>query len=292
MELCYLDESGTPELSGNSSHYVLAGLSIPDAAWTERHREFERLKDSYGLRDAEIHTGWMLRPYVEQHSIPEFELMDRTQRHREVSVIRSARLSQLKRVSAKNHREAKRNFEKTAAYIHLSHAERRQAVHDVARLFGSWGQTRIFAECIDKSSFVSNPKGNNIQESAFEQIVSHFERYLQDSNTGYGILIHDNNPTVARRHTDLMRRFLDSGTVWTNIERVIETPMFVDSQLTSMVQLADLVAYALRRYLENGEEELFDLVFQRADRIGSATVGIRHFTTLNCPCKICASHSA
>lgn len=67
--------------------------------------------------------------------------------------------------------------------------------------------------------------------------------------------------------------------------------MFVDSQLTNMVQLADLCAYALRRYLENGETELFDLVFQRADRVGETVVGVRHFTEDECLCKICASHS-
>ena len=66
--------------------------------------------------------------------------------------------------------------------------------------------------------------------------------------------------------------------------------MFVDSQLTSMVQLADLCAYAIRRYLENSEEELFDLVFQRADRAGGVSLGVRHFTSAGCPCKICASH--
>ena len=68
--------------------------------------------------------------------------------------------------------------------------------------------------------------------------------------------------------------------------------MFVDSQLTNMVQLADLCAYAIRRYLENSEHELFDLVFVRADRAGAAAVGVRHFTRPGCECKICASHTS
>ena len=28
MQLCYIDESGTPELTGNTSHFVLAGISV------------------------------------------------------------------------------------------------------------------------------------------------------------------------------------------------------------------------------------------------------------------------
>ena len=63
--------------------------------------------------------------------------------------------------------------------------------------------------------------------------------------------------------------------------------LFVDSQLTSLVQISDLCSYALRRYLENGEEELFDLIFQRADRKDNVVVGVRHFSEIDCACKIC-----
>ena len=87
-----------------------------------------------------------------------------------------------------------------------------------------------------------------------------------------------------------MEKFHQSGTLWVNVKNIVETPLFVDSQLTSMVQIADLCGYALRRYLESNEEELFDLVFQRADRKDGVVVGVRHFTTMNCSCKICAAH--
>jgi hypothetical protein len=63
-------------------------------------------------------------------------------------------------------------------------------------------------------------------------------------------------------------------------------------QVTRMVQVADLCAYALRRYLENKEEELFILVFHRADRVGKRVLGVRHFTDDNCPCHICETHKA
>ena len=88
----------------------------------------------------------------------------------------------------------------------------------------------------------------------------------------------------------LMQKFHTSGTLWTNIEKIIETPLFVDSHLTSMVQMADTCSYALRRYLENDEAELFDLVFQRADRKDGVVVGVRHFTKPECLCKICKGH--
>ncbi len=88
-----------------------------------------------------------------------------------------------------------------------------------------------------------------------------------------------------------MQKFHHRGTTWTNLAHVVETPLFVNRQLTGMVQLAGLCGYALRRYLENDEEELFDIIFQRADRRDGNVVGVQHFTASGCECKICLSHN-
>ena len=88
-----------------------------------------------------------------------------------------------------------------------------------------------------------------------------------------------------------MAKVQNKGTRWIAVENIIETPLFVDSQLTSMVQLADICSYALRRYLENHEKDLFQLVFERADRKDGAVVGVRHFTGSSCGCHICTSHT-
>jgi hypothetical protein len=128
-----------------------------------------------------------------------------------------------------------------------------------------------------------------------EQVVSRFESFLKSMCIGsgaqcYGLLIHDSNETFAKKHTNLMMEFHKSGTLWTEINQIIETPLFVDSRLTSMIQIADVCSYALRRYAEKDEIELFDLVFKRADRKYQATVGVRHFAAKSCECKICKAH--
>lgn len=290
MQLCYIDESGTPDIPGNTPHYVLAGLSLPDQFWKQHNTQLEAIKTKYGLDDAEIHVAWMMRTYLEQSSIPGFESMTYVRRRSEVNKKRKAELFRLQKVNRKGFKQTRKNYRKTEAFVHLTRRERRQAVTDIAKLISSWGVARLFAECIDKVHFDPTIAKRSIHEQAFEQVVSRFEQYLKNNDEGYGLLIHDNNQTVAQRHTDLMKTFLRKGTLWTKIRHIIETPMFVDSQLTSMVQLADLCAYALRRYLENEEEELFDLIFRRADRRGQIAVGVRHFTSLECLCKICASH--
>ena len=291
MQLCYIDESGTPVILGNTSHYVLAGLSIPDGYWKSHHQQLEDVKRRYGLAHAEIHVAWMMRPYVEQQSIPDFDSMSPAQRRRDVLKARNEEILRLQKEKPRRVKQTRKNYRNTEAYAHLTLAERQDTVMELARLISEWGVVRLFAECIDKLHFDPSLTNTTADEQAFEQIVSRFEHYLQNTDGGYGLLIHDNNQTVARRHTELMKRFLQRGTLWTEIRHVIETPMFVDSQLTNMVQLADLCAYALRRYLENSETALFNLVFERADRVGETVVGVRHFTSPGCQCAICISHT-
>ena len=65
MHICYIDESGTPQLPGNTPHFVLAGLAIPVEKWKTCDLQVHTLKNKYGLVGAEIHTAWLLRPYQE-----------------------------------------------------------------------------------------------------------------------------------------------------------------------------------------------------------------------------------
>lgn len=294
MYLCYLDESGTSSIPGNTSHFVLAGLSIPIWHWKDCDRDIATIKNRYKLSDAEIHIAWLLRPYSEQIKVANFKKLNKEQRIYEVEKLRREKILELqKQGNSKRLKQTKKNFKKTAAYIHLTHDERKSLVREIAHCVSRWGFARLFAECVDKVYF--DPNIRDIDEQAFEQVVSRFEKYLQivncrDDNTCYGLLIHDNNETVAKKHTNLMKTFHQRGTLWVEVIHIIETPLFVDSQLTSMIQVADLCAYAIRRYLENGEEELFDLLFERADRKDEIVVGVRHFSAPSCKCKICVAH--
>lgn len=295
MYLCYVDESGTSDLPGNTSHYILAGISIPIWNWKSCDQEIDRIKRKYELCDTEIHIAWILRPYLEQSKIDGFESLNYDQRRSKVETYRKSEIFRLQRSkNPKLLKQTKKNYLKTDGYIHLAYNERRNFIIEVATAISKWREARLFAECVDKVFFDPSKASKPIDEQAFEQLVSRFEQFLQligtDGSHRKGLIIHDHNQTVSRKLTDMMKRFHQTGTLWTSIENIIETPLFVDSQLTSMVQIADVCAYALRRYLENGEEELFDLIFSRADRKDGKVVGIRHFTNLSCSCKICRSH--
>lgn len=295
MYLCYVDESGTPEVPGTTSHFVLAGLAVPIWKWRICEDKINRIKAKYGLEDAEIHTGWLIRNYTEQNKISDFESLPPAQRRSEVDRYRRAEILKLQRSTGQNKllKQTKKNYEQTKHYVHLTFAERRAFVLEVAKEIGSWGFARLFAECIDKIFFDPVRAPMPVDEQTLEQLVSRFEQYLASSggaDGNYGLLIHDNNQTIAKRHTELMKNFHRKGTFWTRINKIIETPLFVDSTLTSMIQIADVCAYSIRRYLEYNEEELFTEIFQRAHKKGRIVVGVRHFTTPACTCLICQGH--
>ena len=63
MYLCYIDESGTPDIPGSTSHFVLAGISIPIWHWRDADREISRIMNRYGLAGEELHTAWLLPGY-------------------------------------------------------------------------------------------------------------------------------------------------------------------------------------------------------------------------------------
>jgi len=63
MYFCYLDESGTPQLGAQTSHFILLGVAIPAAAWHEKDRRVNIIKARHGLKDAEIHTGYIARRF-------------------------------------------------------------------------------------------------------------------------------------------------------------------------------------------------------------------------------------
>jgi len=296
--LCYIDESGTSQVPGNSSHYILAGLSIPIENWKDCDKEINTIKGNFNLSEAEIHTAWLLRGYREQSQIPNFSSLSQRYRRSEVEQLRRAELLRLQSIGdSKRYQRVKKNFRQTEPYIHLTLAERTAFVEKIAETIGGWGFVRVFAECVDKVFFDPRLATQSVDEQAFEQVVSRFEQYLNATRTdrdkpNYGLLIHDNNPTVAKRHTQLMKGFHKAGTLWVTISNIIDTPLFVSSELTSMVQLADVCSYSLRRYFEKAETKLFREIMKRADRRYGKIVGVRHYSRKNCGCEICQSHHA
>lgn len=300
MFMCYLDESGTSELGDGTNHFVFLGLAIPVESWKSFDAQIAACKVAAGIEDGEIHTAWIAKRYPEQDRIPNFASLSAQQRKTAVLSERRNNLAYLasRRAGVAKIKSVQKDYRKSESYIHLTHRERQEFLEKIASIVGSWTDARLFAEVINKPYFHT---GSSIQrpmmEYAFTELVQRYEYFLKNRGNFQGqllqgLLIQDNNDTVSHRFTSMMRDFHRSGTRWTNISHIFETPLFVDSHLTSMVQVADLCAYATRRFLDNNERTLFDLIYSRFDRVSGAVLGIRHFTTNGCTCQICRDHKS
>ena len=297
MFVCYLDESGVPENAG-TRYFVLVGLAIEAHRWKTIEAEISSRKVSFGLQSDEIHTAWMARRFAEQERIPDFEQLSWADRRREVERRRAQHLLRLAASGTRKQLDsAKKNYRKTACYVHLTRDERLELTRQLADTVANWQDARLFAEAIDKRVAYAQPSLRQPPfEFAFTELIQRYEYFLKNRGNFLGqdllgFIVQDNNETVAKRLTDMMIRFHNEGTRWTNIDHIFETPLFVDSQLTSMVQMADLCGYAVRRYYENGETDLFDRIYPRFDRTPQGVVGIRHYTRAACNCRVCTDRS-
>jgi hypothetical protein len=63
MYICYLDESGTPELTGSGTQFIYAGFAIPALTWRDKDIQIQTIKDQHFLTNTEICTALISRPY-------------------------------------------------------------------------------------------------------------------------------------------------------------------------------------------------------------------------------------
>jgi hypothetical protein len=289
MHILYVDESGIEDLKSGTSHFVLLGVSIPSEQWKALDDALGAVKAKFDLREAEIHTAWMHRRYSEQESIADFDSLSRPARRSAAEVAVRRRAGSIgilgNRAKVKAYRRESRAI---LPYLHLTRAERLQCLEELARELAVCHDIRIFADAISKRDFSSGH--STPYEMAFEQVLTRFQAYLGATGSD-GIVVHDNNDTAAPRLTKLARKYHASGTFYRKITNIVETPLFVDSSLTSMIQMADLCAFALRRLLENEEAQLWDIVETCVDRQGKTCVGVRHYTARrSCSCRVCKAH--
>jgi hypothetical protein len=165
--------------TGGTSHFVLLGLSIQGETWRTKDAEITTIKRRYGLERAEVHTGWLTRRYLEQERIAGFEAMGVADRRSAVQQARDTML--IKKAALKGPAsvaEDRKNYKKTAPYIHLTLAERRQLLRDIALVVRQWDDCRLFAECTDKRTFGGVSPRTPPYEEAFEQVVTRFHQYL------------------------------------------------------------------------------------------------------------------
>ncbi len=148
-----------------------------------------------------------------------------------------------------------------------------------------------FAMIIDKAAV--SPE--DPVEHAFEQLCSRFDKFLRRryQHTGEpqrGLLVFDKDKYETPLQV-LARDFRHDGTRWGNLRNLAEVPMFVDSRATRLIQLADLIAYAMFRNYERNDHACIMPIIHCFDQQGSVMHGIYHrkLPATDCDCAACAS---
>lgn len=109
-------------------------------------------------------------------------------------------------------------------------------------------------------------------------VVERFEHFLaqRPAETNNGLLFIDGSQ--KKPESDIksaLWKAVKHGSSWQSIDHVIEYPIFVESHVHNLVQLADMIAYVvLKHYKSDPEfEELFELLKSKMYRFGGKLDG-------------------
>lgn len=130
-----------------------------------------------------------------------------------------------------------------------------------------------FAVAVDKQAV--SPR--DPVEVAFEQLCSRFDHFLmrchKAGDTQRGIIIFDK----STRETNIQRLATDFRTIghsFGQVRNLAEVPVFIDSRASRLVQLADLIAYAVFRHVERADNRFIDIFRHRFDQHGGVMHGL------------------
>jgi hypothetical protein len=163
-----------------------------------------------------------------------------------------------------------------------------KAVLDVVRR--SYDSTKVFACAIHKASFFSR----DVMKLAFEDLCSRYDMYLsrlrQQGDRQRGLLILDENAYETTLQ-NLALNFRTLGTQWGSIHNLAETPLFVNSKASRLVQVADAIAYSVFRRYNASDTNYFDVIAHKFYAHEGVVHGLAHKQTVNnqCMCIACMS---
>lgn len=171
----------------------------------------------------------------------------------------------------------------------IDKAERFAAYEAALKALATRREARLFGAVVDKAAI--SPE--DPVEYAFEQLCNRFDLYLgrmhRRGDTQRGIIILDES-TKETALQGLAREFSGRGHRWGRLRNIAEVPLFVDSRATRLIQMADMVAYALRQYYEKGQDAYFSLISGSFDLVGDVCHGLTHYVDKagSCSCFCCS----
>lgn len=176
----------------------------------------------------------------------------------------------------------------------MPRADRTKLMDEVYRLVARERKgVVLFGVVLNKPDY---PSISPIQKTC-EELAGHFDAYLyglensgDDNQPQRGLMIFDKS-----RHEKtvqaLMAEYRGTGASFGRVKHLAEVPLFTDSKITRMLQLADFIAYAIYRRYESGDTRLLDGILPRFCESAGILHGLKHLNSnyRDCYCPACLS---
>jgi hypothetical protein len=157
-------------------------------------------------------------------------------------------------------------------------ATRQAIIMDILNLIPPDHGIRLFASVIAKNK-TPNPDG--ISDDLFTQVASRFDMFLgrvyknsDMKNAQRGIAIFDDSRNELSFQR-LSHIFTKTGNYWGNrLNNFAEVPLFLNSKMSRLIQLADLIAFAIFRNFEYNDSQYFGVIKDCFDTDGRSIYGL------------------
>lgn len=135
---------------------------------------------------------------------------------------------------------------------------------------------RLFAAAIRRSKV---PPGKEPIDLAFEQLCARFDQMLtrlnrrQPKQPQRGLILFD-KAANERTIQSVAREFKYAGHQWGRTRNYAEVPVFLNSESSRLIQLADLVAYAVYQHFAHQNPQYFSTISRCFDSDGPREHGL------------------
>jgi hypothetical protein len=170
----------------------------------------------------------------------------------------------------------------------LPSSDRSKTLQNLCSIISTDNDVCLFAVAVERAT-TTEPVAR-----AFEEMCNRFDLFLKrlhaQGNTQRGLIIFDESRYESRLQT-LLTGYRRTGTRFGRVHNFADVPFFADSRSTRLLQLADLVAYAVYRRYERFNTWLLDQIINRFDSEGDVIHGLVHLTSnrSSCTCPACMS---
>ena len=140
------------------------------------------------------------------------------------------------------------------------------------------------------------PSVSPVQKTC-EEMAGHFDGYLtgleladKNREKQRGLMIFDQSRHEKTLQA-LLAQYRTTGASFGKVRHLAEVPLFTDSKITRVLQIADFVAYAIYRRYESADAQFLDMIMPRFCESAGKLHGLMHINLNHhaCFCQPCLS---